>query len=760
MVNTRSQTAKDAKKQQKKDVQNTKRSKGGQDNDDNDNDNIFDNIFVDDKTNDGNNLDQVKFREFLAHVFPSQFANDQVKAAKNERKRRSGKSIVSKKQKKVQKVNDDSDASSSASYEDDGNSTDGSVSDDCNCNFTMPDGRKGKVFAFKSVNGKLKPVKNDSNNTPLNVMMQNIFNQKTKISNPPFAKGRKNRVIESEESDEDTSSDYCPDDDVEYEDEDVSTIEDEDEDELEYEEETFDEMFDKNPEEESDYEDDNDDEKPQPTVKSKKESDTNGQQKKTDIPQLELSIVEKELQNKYADVPKDFQKKCHNIWVEFKEKLENERKLYIAKGKKEEKKARRSNLTSFRKMLREGDVMNDLRYFNRFMSVDEQQTALEEMKRVKEFSRVDKPYRLRLLDAPIPPQIKAVALKKINALRYTSPGDGEYNKLKKWVDAFLQLPFGKHSQLNLSLLDGQDKCHEFMDNARNILDEAVYGLDDVKLQVIQMLGQWISNPNAVGSAVAIHGPMGTGKTTLVKEGISKILGREFIFIALGGATDSSFLEGHSYTYECSTWCKIVDLLMQCQTMNPIIYFDELDKVSDTPRGEEIIGILTHLTDTSQNDKFHDKYFSEIEFDLSKCMFFFSYNDPERVNPILRDRMYTIKTNGYSSTEKVTIAEKHLIPKLLPQVGFSPTEITFPRDTLEYITREYTSEDEKGVRSLKRRLEIIFTKLNLYRLLKPGTTMFGQKIPDIVSFPMNITPELVQELLRKEKKDNNHWVMYT
>ena len=133
--------------------------------------------------------------------------------------------------------------------------------------------------------------------------------------------------------------------------------------------------------------------------------------------------------------------------------------------------------------------MNDLRYFNRCMSLKEQQAAMDEMERVKSFSRVDKPYRLRLLDAPIPPQIKAVALKKINALRYTSPGDGEYNKLKKWVDAFLQIPFGKNSQLELSLTDGQDKCHNFMEDARKILDQAVYGLDDVKLQVIQMLGQ-------------------------------------------------------------------------------------------------------------------------------------------------------------------------------------------------------------------------------------------------------------------------------
>ena len=168
---------------------------------------------------------------------------------------------------------------------------------------------------------------------------------------------------------------------------------------------------------------------------------------------------------------------------------------------------------------------------------------------------------------------------------------------------------------------------------------------------MQMVGQWIANPDAIGSAIAIHGPMGTGKTTLVKEGISKILNREFAFIALGGATDSSFLEGHSYTYEGSTWGKIVDIIIQCKSMNPVIYFDELDKVSDTPKGEEIIGILTHLTDTSQNSKFHDKYFSEIDFDLSKCLFIFSYNDERKVNPILRDRMYRINTTGYNKEEK-------------------------------------------------------------------------------------------------------------
>ena len=148
---------------------------------------------------------------------------------------------------------------------------------------------------------------------------------------------------------------------------------------------------------------------------------------------------------------------------------------------------------------------------------------------------------------------------------------------------------------------------KFMEGSKKILDEAVYGLNDAKMQIMQMIGQWITNPDAIGTAIAIKGPPGTGKTTLVKEGISKILNRDFAFIALGGATDSSSLEGHGYTYEGSTWGKIVDILIQTKCMNPVIYFDELDKISDTPKGEEIVGILTHLTDVTQNNQFHDKY---------------------------------------------------------------------------------------------------------------------------------------------------------
>jgi ATP-dependent Lon protease len=244
------------------------------------------------------------------------------------------------------------------------------------------------------------------------------------------------------------------------------------------------------------------------------------------------------------------------------------------------------------------------------------------------------------------------------------------------------------------------------------------------------------------------GPPGTGKTSLVKEGISKILNRPFAFIALGGATDSSFLEGHGYTYEGSMWGKIVQILIDSKCMNPVIYFDELDKISDTPRGEEIAGILTHLTDTSQNSQFHDKYFAEINFDLSKCLFIFSYNDESKVNPILKDRMYRIKTKGYSQKEKTNISRSYLLPRICEQVRFNNSEIIIPDQTVHYIIDNHCNKED-GVRNLKRCLEIIHTKLNLYRLMKPGSNLFEQDMSLKVEFPFTITKDVVDKLIKRE-----------
>ena len=423
--------------------------------------------------------------------------------------------------------------------------------------------------------------------------------------------------------------------------------------------------------------------------------------------------------------------------------------------KKLARKARHNNTNAYYKLVNQERRQEDeIDYFKHRLSNKEQQGIMTDLKEINKTIYAEKPYRLTLLQSKIPAKFKTVAMQRLNTLKSMDRGDHEYYKIKNWVDAFMRIPFGIYRSINVNLSDGLDVCDSFMENARKTLDDCVYGLNDAKLQIMQMLGQWIVNPNSVGTSIAIHGPPGTGKTSIVKDGISKILGREFAFIALGGCGDGAFLEGHSYTYEGSMWGKIAQILMECKSMNPIIYFDELDKVSDSARGQEIIGILTHLTDTSQNSEFHDKYFSEVSLDLSKCLFIFSYNDEHLVNPILKDRMYRIQTKGYDTKEKITIARDYLLPKIREQVSFSATDITIPDETLQYIiSTPHLTKGESGVRNLKRCLEIVHTKLNLYRLVKPGNAMFEKDLGVKVQFPITITRKDVDIFIKNNETLN-------
>jgi len=411
------------------------------------------------------------------------------------------------------------------------------------------------------------------------------------------------------------------------------------------------------------------------------------------------------------------------------------------------KQARRTNTRKYRKLIYEDTKpINEMEYFKRKLSHKEQRQAMKDLNEIYSHIYTEKPHRLSLIQSKMPSKFKAIAMQKLNVLKMMDPSDSEYYKIKNWVDTFMKIPFGIYKSVSVSINDGVENCNQFLVNAKQTLDNCTYGLNDAKMQIMQMLGQWMVNPVSIGSAIAIHGPMGTGKTTLVKEGISKILGREFTFIALGGGGDASFLEGHSYTYEGSTWGKIVQILIDSKCMNPVIYFDELDKVSDTPRGQEIIGILTHLIDTSQNTQYHDKYFSEIDFDLSKCLFIFSYNDENLVNPILRDRMYHIRTKGYEAKDKVVIARNYLLPKIREQVCFSETDVVIPDEMIQYVVSTFT-KNEMGVRNLKRCLEIIYSKLNLFRLVSADNKMFTKDMNLVVSFPITITKKEIDVFVK-------------
>jgi ATP-dependent Lon protease len=159
----------------------------------------------------------------------------------------------------------------------------------------------------------------------------------------------------------------------------------------------------------------------------------------------------------------------------------------------------------------------------------------------------------------------------------------------------------------------------------------------------------------------------------------------------------------------STWGRIVDILMESKCMNPIIYIDELDKVSKTENGREIIGIFTHLIDQTQNDSFQDKYFSGIDIDLSKALFIFSYNDPEQIDKVLLDRIHRIKFENLTTPEKVVIVNRFILPEINKKMGFNQV-VELDDSMIEYIIDKYTMEP--GVRKLKELLFDLYGEINL------------------------------------------------
>jgi len=513
--------------------------------------------------------------------------------------------------------------------------------------------------------------------------------------------------------------------------------------------------YDENSEEESEYSDWEEDEDSNSTEDEDEPIELEPSKDKTDTTDNSPEDNDEELLVQLKDI---YEKNPNNKTIkECIETCENKIKDKQIKINKMVLKYKERNERIFQKIIKDKNTLNDFTFFKE-LNTEQQKKIIKELKEINKIIRVEKPYRISLLDTDMPVLFKSIAMKKINSLRYIDPGNGEYYKLKNWVDTFMRIPFSKYNSLPISIEDGVDKCHDFMENAQKTINEAVYGLNEAKMQIMQMLGQLLTNPKSIGSAIAIHGPPGTGKTSLIKDGISKILNRPFAFIALGGATDSSFLEGHSYTYEGSTWGKIIQIIIDSKCMNPVIYFDELDKISDTPKGEEIAGILTHLTDTSQNNQFHDKYFSEVDFDLSKCLFIFSYNDETKVNSILRDRMYKIKTSGYDKKQKMIISNNYLLPKIREQINFKLDEIIITDEAINHII-ENNCNNEDGVRNLKRCLEIIYTKLNLYRLMKPGTNLFEQDMTLKVEFPFTVTKTIVDKLIKSKDENQSFKYLY-
>lgn len=315
----------------------------------------------------------------------------------------------------------------------------------------------------------------------------------------------------------------------------------------------------------------------------------------------------------------------------------------------------------------------------------------------------DVPLRLQVLKSGLPENVKNNLFEDLN--KYDSS-----EKFHNWVRKAMQLPLHK---INGGRFDRSEDVASNIQAAKRILDRHCTGHASAKAEVLKMLCE-SKKSSSQSYAIGLEGPPGCGKTHFVKNALSRALGRPYVSIQMGGCTDSSFLVGSSYTYEGSKEGRIAAALIETGCCNPIIHLDEVDKISKTERGYEVEGILIHLTDPS-DPTYRDKYFHDIDIDLSKVTFVLGYNDPSKVNPVLLDRVKRIRMEAPNMEERHEIVHNHILPRIFKKFVFR-SPVSLSTEAMQCVLSSCTKE--QGMRNIEKLLEHVISSVFLCTVLQP------------------------------------------
>lgn len=323
----------------------------------------------------------------------------------------------------------------------------------------------------------------------------------------------------------------------------------------------------------------------------------------------------------------------------------------------------------------------------------------------------------KILSLPTTTQNKEIIMKHYHNMKRLDQNSTEYYKNQIYVDLSLNYPWDK--SFNIKELYEETSIKNFLIYIKNRLDSQIYGMANVKKEILNFVCKLISNPNSKRNNLALHGVAGVGKSKFIKI-LSETLGLPMRTISLGGVKDSSFFLGHSYVYVESGPGKILQNVIDSKISNPLIYFDELDKVSETDSGADIYSFLTYLTDPTLNHDFTDHYFYGMKFDLSKVFYVFTFNDITKINSILLDRLNIIKIDTPSNHEILEILKNYCLPEILENIGIK-YKLEFKKSHYDYIISFFSKTIDKnvssGVREYYRILEKLVLEMNKDILLE-------------------------------------------